>query len=365
MSHISPYKLNNYTGQTLKYKLPIYCVKFCPFTDENIFAAAFLNKVEIYKIRDDDSIVKMRTFEAEKHEYFYALDWTIDEKTDEIVLIGAGMKGRIYNILETSIFGINVREETNAINEIVFNPKINYLFAAAHEDGTVCLYNFKSESCIAVCQTQRANSMKQSISVSFDPSGSYLAYGGMTKEIFIVNLKDCKDFQDNLQESLIINNVMAPVKLNLLHNMCVIQDLHVNFIDNINWYAESSVITKSANGNIIFWDIKGLDGQDIPFNSINGLKLVKQQNIIIENCDFWFIRFSVDPLLIYMSIGTGKGEFILYDLQNDSNSNWKCHTISQNISQATIRSSSFSFNGNHLVCCTDDGFLITLKKNTL
>ena len=50
-----------------------------------------------------------------------------------------GMKGRIYNILETSIFGINVREETNAINEIVFNPKINYLFAAAHEGKCLVL----------------------------------------------------------------------------------------------------------------------------------------------------------------------------------------------------------------------------------
>ena len=151
----------------------------------------------------------------------------------------------------------------------------------------MCLYNVISESCLAICQTQRANSMKQSISIAFDPSGSYLAYGGMTNEIFIVNLKDCKDFQDNLQQSLISNNVIVPVKLNLLHGMCVIQGLHENFIDNINWYAESSLITKSANGDIIFWDIKGIDGQDIPFNNVNGLKLVKKKHILIENCNLW------------------------------------------------------------------------------
>ena len=90
MCDISPYKLNSYTGQTNRNKLPIYCVKFCPYTDEYIFAAAVLNKVEIYKIGDGGSMIKLRTVEAEKHEYFYAFDWTIDKKTDEIILIGAG-----------------------------------------------------------------------------------------------------------------------------------------------------------------------------------------------------------------------------------------------------------------------------------
>jgi hypothetical protein len=70
--------------------LPIYCVKFCPYSEELIFAAAILNKVEIFKINNGGSIVKLRTFEAKKDEYFYAFDWTIDHKTDEIMIIGGG-----------------------------------------------------------------------------------------------------------------------------------------------------------------------------------------------------------------------------------------------------------------------------------
>lgn len=129
--------------------------------------------------------------------------------------------------------------------------------------------------------------MKQTIGISFDPSGNYLAYGGMTNEIFIVNLKDCKDLQDNLKQSLMFDKKIAPVKLNLLHKMCVIQDLHSNYIDTINWYAESSVMTKSASGDIILWHIKGIDKQDIPFKNDNCLKLVKQLCINIDNCNLW------------------------------------------------------------------------------
>lgn len=87
---ISPFKLINYTSQKSKTVYPIYCVKFCPYTDDLIFAAAILNKVDIYQIKDGDKIMKLRTFEAKKDEYFYALDWTVDDKTDEILLIGGG-----------------------------------------------------------------------------------------------------------------------------------------------------------------------------------------------------------------------------------------------------------------------------------
>ncbi|XP_070495714.1 uncharacterized protein [Chironomus tepperi] len=362
MHVISPYKLSESMCRETTKQHQIYCVKFCPYTDEYIFAAAILNKVEIFKINDGDSMTKMRTFEAKKEEYFYALSWTINKKTDEIVLIGGGMGGKIYNFIETSIFGVTMREKQNAINDIVFSPKIEYLFAAAYEDGSVCLYNLITESCIAICQTQRSDSMKQCISISFDPSGNYLAYGGMTNEIFIVNLKDCKDFQDNLKQSMTIKNKIDPVKLNLLHNMCVVQNLHTNFIDSINWYAENSFISKSADGDIIFWELKGIDGQVIPFKNVNGLKIVEQHISVIENCNLWFIRFSLDPKLEYLTIGTCNGELYVCDLRNDSLFNCEYHILSNTFSQAAIRQSSFSNDGKYVVCSTDDSFLISYKR---
>lgn len=154
-------------------------------------------------------------------------------------------------------------------------------------DGSVCLYNLQSETCLAICQTQRPNGLRQCISVSFDPSGNYLAYGGMTNEIFIVNLKDSKEFQSKLKQSLKIDCQIDPARINLIHNMCMIKNLHVNFIDCIKWYADSSFITKSANGDIMFWDIKGLEKQKVQFKNANCLKLVVQNFTIIDHCDLW------------------------------------------------------------------------------
>jgi WD40 repeat protein len=129
--------------------------------------------------------------------------------------------------------------------------------------------------------------MKQTISMSFDPSGSHLAYGGMTNEIFIVNLKNCEDLQVNLEQSFLFDKEIVPLRLNLLHKMCVIKNLHTNFIDGINWYSESSLITKSASGDIVLWQIKGIDAQNIPFKNNNCLQLVKQLCIHIDNCNLW------------------------------------------------------------------------------
>lgn len=90
MHQKSPFLLNDFMCNKSRKQLPIYCVKFCPYTSDYIFAAAILNKVEIYKINDEEKMIKVRTFEANRDEYFYSLDWTIDTKNNEILLIGAG-----------------------------------------------------------------------------------------------------------------------------------------------------------------------------------------------------------------------------------------------------------------------------------
>lgn len=102
-----------------------------------------------------------------------------------------------------------------------------------------------------------------------------------------MNLKDSKEFQIKLKQSLKIDNQIDPARLNLMNNMCMVKNLHGNFIDCINWYAECSLITKSANGDVIFWDLKGLDKQKVHFRNANCLKIVVQNFTIIDSCNLW------------------------------------------------------------------------------
>ena len=85
-----PFKLIDYKSRSQRKTNAIYCVKFCPYSEEFLFAAAVLNKIEIYNINENGKIGVLKTFVAAKDEYFYALDWTFDTKSSEIILIGGG-----------------------------------------------------------------------------------------------------------------------------------------------------------------------------------------------------------------------------------------------------------------------------------
>lgn len=70
-----------------KKKLPVYCIKFCPFVQKNVFAAGVSNRVEIHKIVNDKLILQ-KIYEIKSDEYLYALDWSLVDEVEAILIAG-------------------------------------------------------------------------------------------------------------------------------------------------------------------------------------------------------------------------------------------------------------------------------------
>lgn len=109
----------------------------------------------------------------------------------------------------------------------------------------------------------------------------------MTKEVFVANLKDNQQLQVALKESYKSDANFCTQNFNLLHNVCTVRGLHKNYVDMIHWYDKFSFVTKSCDGTIIFWCIKGVEKQKVPFSSSAGLTIVKQHELRIDDCTLW------------------------------------------------------------------------------
>lgn len=73
---------------------PVYCVKFCPFAEQNIFAAVILNRVEIHEIKKEgskNSLKLVKSYVLQKKDELYALDWSLNKETNEVILIAGGI----------------------------------------------------------------------------------------------------------------------------------------------------------------------------------------------------------------------------------------------------------------------------------
>lgn len=75
------------------------------------------------------------------------------------------------------------------------------------------------------------------------------------------------------------------------------------------------------------------------------------------------MRFSVDPSMKYLTVGAYDGELYVWNLQGNSFKEWNFNILRNNFSTAIVRHSSFSPDGEYMICCTDDGFLVAYKKS--
>lgn len=99
MAEENDYKLCDYSRRSKREGCPIYCIKFCQFLDNNVFAIGVLNTIEIHEI-NNAKVTLLKTFQAaKKDEYFYALDWSFERKENEVMLIAGGEKNFLIILL--------------------------------------------------------------------------------------------------------------------------------------------------------------------------------------------------------------------------------------------------------------------------
>jgi WD40 repeat protein len=192
------------------------------------------------------------------------------------VLVAGGSEGKIHNVFNRSYFGRG-KEKKKAINDIKFLPSQEHVFAVASESG-IYLCNLDTQVIFAAFRPlENAVAPQQIVTLSFSPTGDYIACSGERREIVIWNLSRNKLFQKSLvlssQPNAKSSNVMFRTPLITVHSARVVRMMHNQNIDSLIWLGNDTVISKSAEGHIVIWQIKE--------------KVVKLQEVYVPLCKYW------------------------------------------------------------------------------
>lgn len=215
------------------------------------------------------------------------------------------------------------------------------------------MWNMKFLNCIAVFAGTAHSS--QIISIDFDPEGNFFMAGGMDHRISFWNLKSS-------EVTKAINASESPEfsAIRVYEDEFTVQGLHSNFIDSVIWFDNNSFLSRSSNGDIIWWKTGSISDDELNMKSKKFTKLLKVKDDDTEKQ--WFIRMQVDNCSKYLVIGHSSKVILLWDLESASVNGLKASKILYPKSSSCINMMSFSIDDSILIASSENGRILRFDK---
>lgn len=240
-----------------------------------------------------------------------------------------------------------------------FHPKFPSLLLSASEDQSVRLWNVKTSVCISIFASSLHCS--QVLSIDFDAGGDHIISTGMDHNLLVwkVTSNEIKDIIDKSFHHLPCNPF--PTIRVYLHEF-VTRLVHDNYVDSVIWFTSNSFLSKSANGDIVWWKIG--EPSEVQFNFktdvITKLHNFKKESPAGERT--WFVRMQLDCQRKFLGLGNVYGKIQLWNLKADSYDAIGTFVVSHPKSTKPISMISFSNDGSILLACSVDGKVIRFDK---
>lgn len=370
---------------------PIYAIKFNPFVlDRNIFAVCVVNRVLVmecteadgemnYDLGDDDfsKIKQIKAYEGED-DHFYSLAWSYDSKKAPVIAAG-GRNGIVRTIFmnddtlghlishskfcrrshHSSFHFFFFLSSAGAINDMKFHPKFPFLLLTASEDQSVRLWNVETSVCIVVF----AGSLhcSQVLSIDFDAGGDHIISTGMDHNLLVWKLasEEIKAVIDKSSRHLPRNPFPT---IRVYEHEFLTRSVHDNYVDSVIWFSPNSFLSKSANGDIVWW--KTGEPSEVQLNLktdvITKIHDFKEESP--EDERIWFVRMQLDSQRKMLGLGNVYGKILLWNLTTDLNDGIETLVVSHPKSTKPIPMISFSNDGSILLACSLDGKIIRFDK---
>ncbi|KAJ0264589.1 WD40 repeat-containing protein [Hirschfeldia incana] len=315
-SNKKSYKMTN---RIQEGKTPLYSVAF-NFIDARLFtcfASAGGNGINLYNCLEDGSISLLHAFaDEDKEESFYTVSWACGVEGNPFVVAG-GEKG-IIRVIDVN------------------NGKI-------HKDESVRLWDVETGICILIFAGAGGH-RNEVISVDFHPSDIHRFVScGMDSTIKIWSMKE---FWTYVEKSFTWKDDPSKFPTKFVQFPVLTASVHSSFVDCNRWVGDF-ILSKSVENEILLWEphIK----ENSPEEGTSDVLL----RYPIPNCSHWFIKFSCDLFLNYLSIGNEEGKIYVWDLKS-------CPPVlvtvlSHKQSKSVIRQTAMSTDGNTILAASEDG----------
>lgn len=333
------------------HKQTIFSVQFSPFATYDLFASVGSNRITIYKIVDGQIDPVLCFADPMADENYYCCAWAVDD--NEQVVLAAGAHGIIRSISPYPPLKIKyLSGHGGAINDLKVSPRSPELALSASKDHSLRLWNITSEVCIAIFGGVEGH-RDQVLSADFHLSGSRIISCGMDHALKIWNLD--QELIDAIELSASFNDMIEERSFPTVRKhfpTFSTRDIHENYVDCVSWYGDT-ILSKSCQkkNHLVQWRPgKSPNESSLPQKYTTDSTATIIKKIPVENCELWFVKFSLDKEGRFLALGNTQGKIYLLDFQNNS----RC-VLAIPKCQSTIRQTCFNNDGSILMCCCDDG----------
>jgi polycomb protein EED len=338
---------------------PLYGVQFNPYLPKghNYFGTVGSNKVTVYQCLEDGTNRLVQCYsDPNENEDFYSIVWSFDQISGNPLIISAGFLG-IIRVIDCGQLEC-VRHMTghgSAVNELKISHYNSNLLLSSSKDYSMRLWNIKTCCCVAKFGGDSGH-RDQVISADFHMlSNKYIISAGMDHSIKIWSI-DKKNINNAIIES---DNHKAndPFSIQCEPFPCfTTRDVHNNYVDCVQWFG-NFVLSKSLDNKIICWKPKQLESEcrlaNSKTNQINN-EISFIDAFTYEDCEMWFIKFSMDPKQNLLSVGNSKGVTYVWDTDVDDPFDVKPAQLIHPKCQTIVRQTCFNNDSTILICVCED-----------
>lgn len=329
------------------HKQPLFSVQFSPFATYDLFASCGSNRVTIYRIEEGKIQPALCFADPNVNETFYCCAWAVNSKTLDQVVCAAGVHAIIRIISPYPPYPVKyLSGHGGAINDIKVMPGTLDILLTASKDHSLRLWNITTQVCIAIFGGVEGH-RDEVLSADFHPTGARILSGGLDHALKIWNIE--QDILDAIELSRKYNEHISEKSFPTVRKhfpTFSTRDIHENYVDCVTWHGDT-VISKSCQNLLMHWR---------PMKNVNDIKYTSDptatiiNNIRLNWCDLWFVRFSWDAGRKILALGTTKGSVYLLDIDDNSKS-----TVTIPKCQSTVRQTCFNNDGRILICSCENG----------
>lgn len=342
------------------HKKAIFSVQFNRHVTYDMFATVGSNRITVYKIIHNLLEPVLCFADPNVNESFYCCAWGVDKEEKETVLLAAGANGIIRIISPSNPSSIRyLSGHGGAINDLKVSPTNQEIVLSASRDHSLRLWNIKTEVCIAIFGGVEGH-RDEVLSSDFHCSGTKIVSCGMDHSLKIWNFGP--DVMAAIEASMNFNDITSKKSFPTVRKhfpTFSTRDIHRNYVDCVAWYG-NFILSKSCENSIVCWRPGKLENSNdlsLPSKYTTDTTCSILENYKLNDCKFWFLKFSIDSSMKYLALGNDKGKTFVIDLDSHDHDSRLTNRwiLSHPRCQSTIRQTCFNNTADILICTSDDG----------